>query len=501
MVEQTLEPSSHEELNGRIARRWLPNREPSTAPPVWEWSQPSLPERPSLVGDLFHEHLLETMPDGVVFVDAGFRIVKWNRAIELLTGASAASVQQRLWDPAILQLRDEHFKLITAERCPIVQAIRKGSKSHQRVLVTDCKQDKISIDPYVTPVLGPDGAIYGATLLLQDASSRISLEERLEKLNEKATQDGLTSIANRAEFDRAHQRWVVVHLERGLPYSLIMCDLDYFKRINDTNGHQAGDGALIAFAALLRKACRDGDIVARYGGDEFVMLCGDCDSGAATERAEAIRETWSRHSHPMLHGKCLTASFGVSGLQAGDTGETMLRRADRALLQAKSEGRNTVVTLGVGVTDPHDKDSQRWHWLLWWKQQPGPHLLQRRVVTVVPLDLAAEKLRGFIADHVAEILEITRNRVVLEIAGKNLPLMRRSSDRPTPFLVELNLEEVQLDRDAHAVGGQLRTVVQITIRPKRQRDRRRNGVDERVRQLFLGLRYYLMAQDCAEPQR
>ena len=501
MVEKMLEPSNHEELNGRVARRWLQNLEPSTGSPSWERSQLSSSAGPSRIGDLFHEHLLQTMHDGVVFVDAGLRIVKWNRAIELLTGISAASVEQQLWDPAILQLRDQHFKLITADRCPVVQAICDGSQSHQRVLVTGSKQDRISIDAYVTPVLGADGAIHGATLLLQDASSRISLEERLQRLNEKATQDGLTGIANRAEFDRAHQRWVDVHLEGGLPYSLIICDLDYFKRINDTNGHQAGDDALVAFASLLRKYCRSGDLVARYGGDEFVMLCADCDSGAAADRAEVIREAWSRHPHPMLHGKCLTASFGVTGLQAGDTGETMLRRADRALLQAKSEGRNTVVTLGGGVTEPHDSEVQRWRWLLWWKQQPGQHLLQRRVVTVVPLHLAAEKLRGFIGDHAAEILEIAKNRVVLEIAGKNLPLMRRSTDRPTPFLVELTLEEVNADHGMNTPGNQLRTLVQITIRPRRQRDRRRNGVDERARQLFISLRSYLMAQDYEERRR
>jgi hypothetical protein len=109
--------------------------------------------------------------------------------------------------------------------------------------------------------------------------------------------------------------------------------------------------------------------------------------------------------------------------------------------------------------------------------------------------LATEKLRGLITDHAAEILEIAKNHIVLKIAGKNLPLMGRSSDRPTPFLVELNLEEVHSDQGMHAGGSQLRTLVQITIRPKRQRDRRRNGVDERARQLFISLRSYLMAQD------
>ncbi len=495
MLEQTLDPRNADLLQDRIAPRWLENTAPSPHRTAGEGPRVLSSEGASRIGGLFYEHLLETMHDGVVFVDVSLRIVKWNRAIELLTGIAAANAEQQLWDPAMLQLRDEHYKLIKAEQCPVARAIREGNRSCQRVLVTDSKQEKISIDAYITPVVGADGAIHGATLLLQDASSRISLEERLQRLNEKATQDGLTGIANRAEFDRAHERCVTLHQERGRPYSLIICDLDHFKRINDTNGHQAGDEALIAFATLLRQCCRGGDMVARYGGDEFVVLCEDCDSDAAAERAETMRDAWSRHPLLMLNGKCLTASFGVSGLQTGDTGETMLRRADRALLQAKSEGRNTVVMLGGGTPEPQAQERRGWHWLWSWKQPPGQHLLQRRVVTVVPLHLATEKLRGFIADHGAEIVEIAKNRVVLEIAGRNLPLMRRSSDRPTPFLVELNLEEVHADHAVQALGSQLRTLIQITVRPKRQRDRRRLGVDERARYLFLSLKSYLMAQD------
>lgn len=493
--------SNHEKLNGLVARRWLQDLGPSGTQHFWQLSPTLSSGRSAMSGSLFHEHLLDTMHDGVVFVDAGLRIMKWNRAIELLTGITAASVEQQLWDPAILQLRDEHFKLITPERCPVVQAIHDGTSSYKRILVSDGQCEKISIDACVSPVLGADGAICGATLLLQDASSRISLEERLKTLNEKASQDGLTGVANRAEFDRAHRRWVALHLERGLPYSLIICDLDLFKRINDTYGHQAGDEALIAFAALLRKYCRGGDMVARYGGEEFVMLCSDCDNAAAAGRAETIREAWSRQPHSMLNGKCLTASFGVTELQAGDTGETMLRRADRALLQAKSEGRNTVVRIGGGMTGRRDKEARLKRWLFWWRSSPGQHLLQRCVVTVVPLQLAAEKLRGFVADHAAEILEINDNHVVLEITGQNLPMMRRSSDRPTPFLVELDLEEMQADTEARQAATEVRTVVRVTIRPKRQRDRRRNGADERARQLFVSLKSYLMAQDYVEPRR
>ena len=439
------------------------------------------------------------MHDGVVFVDSGLRIIKWNRAIALLTGVSAASAEQQRWDPAILEMRDEHFKLIPAGRCPVAQAIRDGSDSHTRVLVTDSKGDKISIDAWAMPVREVDGTLCGATLLLQDASSRVSLEERLHRLNEKAAQDGLTGVANRSEFDRSHQRWIDTHAERGLPYSLVICDLDDFKRINDVYGHQAGDEVLIAFATLLCKHCRSGDLVARYGGDEFVMLCPDCDGETAASRAETVREAWSRLPHAMLNGKNQTASFGVAGLRAGDTGETMLRRADRALLQAKSEGRN-VVRLSREAADQPDRVRRTRTWFSWWRPRPAQHLLQRRVVTITPLALAVEKLRGFVADQNAKILQVAGNRLVLEIHGKGLPTTTRChQDRPSSFLVELVLEEINQPCATNTAASNIRTVVQVTVRPKRQRDRRRNGADKRARQLFVGLKSYLMAQDYTEP--
>src|SRR5688572_25780389 len=117
---------------------------------------------------------------------------------------------------------------------------------------------------------------------MHDASSQVTLEQRVQSLHERATRDALTQVANRAEFDRLLQSSVESHLERRLPCSLIICDLDHFKRINDTFGHPAGDEVLVGFGALLRRHCRSGDLVARYGGEEFVMLCPDCDNATAT---------------------------------------------------------------------------------------------------------------------------------------------------------------------------------------------------------------------------
>jgi diguanylate cyclase (GGDEF)-like protein len=280
-----------------------------------------------------------------------------------------------------------------------------------------------------------------------------------------------------------------------MPYSLIICDLDHFKKVNDTYGHAAGDEALIAFASLLKRYCPSEGLVARYGGEEFVLMCPECDNNKATELADRIRKAWAETPHTALDGKCITASFGVTELQLGDTPDTMLRRADRALLQAKNDGRNTVVQLGAGMAVERQLRNRNRGWLSWLKDTPGDQVLQRTLITTVPLRLAAEKLRGFVFDQSAEIIEIAEKNVVLEIDGKNSRVMRRSGDRPTPFLVELRLEETRLDAGCTHGTNTLRTLAHVSIRPKRQRDRRRRDVRDRAQQLFCSLKSYLMAQD------
>jgi hypothetical protein len=199
--------------------------------------------------------------------------------------------------------------------------------------------------------------------------------------------------------------------------------------------------------------------------------------------------------HAALDGMNITASFGVTELQLGDSSDTMLRRADRALLQAKNDGRNTVVQLGAGLGLDQPKTDRRSGWLSWLKDKPGDQVLERSLITAVPLRLTAEKLRGFIFDQGAEIVEVSENNVTLQIDGRSSPAMQRRSDRPTPFLIELRLQETRLDAGRNQATNASRTLAHVTIRPKRQRDRRRRDVVDRARQLLSSLKSYLMAQD------
>jgi diguanylate cyclase (GGDEF)-like protein len=330
-------------------------------------------------------------------------------------------------------------------------------------------------------------------MLLRDASQQVTLEQRLKSLYEKATRDPLTGVANRAEFDRTQNQFVCTHLESRVPCSLIICDIDHFKKINDGFGHQAGDAVLIAFAALLKRFCRPGDLVARYGGEEFVLLCADCNNATATQRAEQIRQELESTAQPALDGKSITSSFGVTELQDGDTSETMLRRADRALYQAKEYGRNRVVQLGAGISgaaEPPRKTS----WFSWFFSSPTEQLLQRTLTTAVPLYIVVEKLKGFIADHYAEVVPVDDRRVALKIAVGGSIGLRRTGDREVSLVIDLEFDEVKV---AGKGLGQIvsRTLIHVAIRPQRGRDRRQRNVMDRARQLLGSLKSYLVAQE------
>jgi diguanylate cyclase (GGDEF)-like protein/PAS domain S-box-containing protein len=428
-------------LQSTIARRWLKDlRQTEGDGSMWKLSS----NRPSSAAakseNLFYRKLLESMHDAVLFIDSSMKIVLWNRAAERLTGIPSASVEHKLWTPTLVNLRDEKAKLLGEDECPVIQAIKTGVQTLRRLSVMGRAGQRIDIDAHLVPIHGKSGVTHGAAVLLHDASSQITLEQRIQSLHEQATRDPLTQVANRAEFDRIMANCVESHLERRIPCSLILCDIDHFKRINDTFGHQPGDEVLVTFAALLRRHCRSGDLVARYGGEEFVMLCADCDNATATRRAEELRLEIAEFPMAAIDGKCISASFGVTEVQSGDTPETMLRRADRALYQAKSNGRNTVVQLGSGIAGG-EVTTKRSGWFSWLLPPAPDMVLERTLATSVPFNVVIEKMKGFVADHHAQIDSITENYLVLRLEGDHGPSSRRVTDRPVPFVIEMRFEE------------------------------------------------------------
>lgn len=161
-----------------------------------------------------------------------------------------------------------------------------------------------------------------------------------------ATRDSLTGVPRRRVFNDRLNAEVQRCRRSGLPFSIVMADIDNFKRVNDTLGHQAGDQVLSRIAAGFTQDCRSTDVVARYGGEEFVLLLVDTDNPGALVVAEKLRARAAATTITLASGEEIrvTVSFGVASFDPSrqESAEELLHRADEALYRAKSEGKNRV---------------------------------------------------------------------------------------------------------------------------------------------------------------
>lgn len=183
----------------------------------------------------------------------------------------------------------------------------------------------------------------------QRSQELAELNQRLQQVNVKLEElsitDELTGLFNRRHFIQRLDEEIIRSRRQKHPVSLIMADLDHFKRINDTLGHQVGDEALKNFSAWIKKGVRRMDLVGRYGGEEFVVLLVDCGPNRALKVADKLRREVAKHSQaaPFDELGGFTVSMGVSTLTGADSAQELILRADKALYAAKESGRNQVV--------------------------------------------------------------------------------------------------------------------------------------------------------------
>ena len=218
----------------------------------------------------------------------------------------------------------------------------------------------------VVPLPGDDGAV-GAVVLEHSLTKGSRVERRVvamverfvahaaltlsnawlvEQIRASAVTDGLTGIANRREFDTWFARTLARSVRSRQPISLVLVDIDHFKRLNDQYGHQIGDEVLRAVAGLLAEHARAGDLAARYGGEEFALVLADCDAEQALAIADRLRAVVEAAALPgPVPVTAGVGSFPHHAVAVPD----LIRAADAALYAAKAAGRNRVVTAGAPV--------------------------------------------------------------------------------------------------------------------------------------------------------
>jgi len=199
-------------------------------------------------------------------------------------------------------------------------------------------------------LLGQISALVTSNGRLQDdlVCARYRMEEQAQEIDHarrEARTDALTGVANRKAFDEKLHLLLADWEREGQPFVLILADLDQFKRINDSHGHQAGDRALGQVGTWLKEWVREGDFSGRYGGDEFAILLPHTELVVGRKLAKTIcRRTAESISTVAMRGEQISVSLsiGVAASRQGDSVESLLDRADQALYKSKDRGRNQV---------------------------------------------------------------------------------------------------------------------------------------------------------------
>ena len=278
--------------------------------------------------------LVETILDGLpaifFLLDTEGRLVRWNRNLEQVTGISEDRIQGReavqLADPLDQQRLGSAFDLTLQEGSAEIEA---GLRDHNGRIVHylfTCNRVRLQGGTFL--------AGFGV-----DISERKRLEKELAR---QASHDHLTGLYNRWKFEE------VLQLERerarryGTQFSVVMFDIDHFKRVNDEFGHDVGDRVLQGIGGLVAQQVRRTDILARWGGEEFMLLLSETGLEHARQLAEATRMRVGQADFPGC-GR-LTISLGVTEYRPGETLSTMLKRVDNALYSAKRGGRDRTVT-------------------------------------------------------------------------------------------------------------------------------------------------------------
>lgn len=285
--------------------------------------------------------LLETTNDVVIITDitpfeqGGPRIVYVNPAFEELMGYSAQEVIGE--SPRILHGPNTDRQT----RYRIRKAILNGKSLRTELMKYSKNGQSHWLDMNIMPLRNEDGMIEYYASIERDLNRYKKMERQLANM---ALFDSLTGALSRAAFMQHAEKEFKRAQRYSRPLSVIMLDIDHFKKINDQHGHAAGDHVLQIFVEAIEEEIRSTDVIGRIGGEEFALLLADTTQNAAAYLAERVRERITKY--PYIAGKMLievTASLGVAVMNADDSGfNVLLQRADEALYSAKHGGRNRV---------------------------------------------------------------------------------------------------------------------------------------------------------------
>jgi diguanylate cyclase (GGDEF)-like protein/PAS domain S-box-containing protein len=346
-------------LPARLIRRWL-RRAADAIPAVFS---ATAPVQPQIEADSKFRTLFETSQDAIMLLtEKGF--FDCNRSTLGIYGIPTIEEFVRFHPSDLspptqpsggnsLELANQH----------IMRAIQTGSDrfewTHRRANGEDFEAD-VLLSSFIQdgrPILQASVRDISETKRLQRSLAASNAElrkahDQVERQNRELERlcvtDQLTGLYNRRRLDEVIQTEGRLARRTRCPLAMVIADIDHFKRINDTLGHQGGDQILRDTAALLKSTVREADVLGRWGGEEFMIVCRGTNLAQARALAERLRT--EMETHCFEHAGSTTCSFGVAAFHASRGTEAMIRDADDALYEAKAAGRNRVITSRHGVS-------------------------------------------------------------------------------------------------------------------------------------------------------
>ncbi|MCQ4320600.1 sensor domain-containing diguanylate cyclase [Stutzerimonas stutzeri] len=298
--------------------------------------------------------IVQSIDVGVVVLDREYRIDVWNTFMENRSGRLPEEARKKSFFELFPEVDEQWF------RRKVENVATLGTPSftiwEQRPYLLRFKnyqpitglEDFMYQNTTLMPLKALNGSIEQICLIIYDvtdvATNRRQLQAANQELQRLSSTDRLTGLFNRGHWEEMLRQDYARHRRYERNAALVMFDIDHFKKINDSYGHQAGDAVIQQTAELVRRCTRDADIAGRYGGEEFVVLLPDTDSRGALTFAERLRQ--SIEAHEVVHeGRSIrfTVSLGIADLSEPTRGYAQLiERADNALYSSKASGRNQV---------------------------------------------------------------------------------------------------------------------------------------------------------------
>lgn len=288
-----------------------------------------------------YARIIENLHDGLYFVDTNRIITYWNKAAERISGFTAAEVVGKSCADKILTHVDSEGKCLCTGLCPLAATIADGVDREAEMYMHHKDGHRVPVLVRVSLLKDPAGKVIGGIELFSDISNIHANTLRVIELEKLALLDNLTQLANRNYLEKELQARFQEKKRLKIPFGILFLDIDYFKKVNDTYGHDVGDEVLRFVAQTFVANSRPFDLYGRWGGEEFIGIIRNIKDEDLRQLGERLRilieNSFIVHNDQKLH---VTVSLGATSIKDGDSIETLIKRADTLLYESKRLGRN-----------------------------------------------------------------------------------------------------------------------------------------------------------------